>query len=223
MVNGNSNQLQSIVDYFFIENVIKVDNSHPFVLSSGMKAPVYLDHRRAFTNPALRKQLVQAWAEKIEVKLTELKIRPQNIVCAGTATAGIAPALALADYWNVPFVYVRQKPKDHGTQQLIEGAFDPLALHLVVYDMLTTGNSLLGAVNGLKKVNAKIACATTVTSHCLSLAEAQLKEQSLPFVSLFNTPDILEIAQGLGLISQADLRTVTQWLENLDLESMSAR
>ena len=189
MVSEISKQLQSIVDYFFVENVIKVDQSHPFVLASGIKAPVYLDHRRAFTNPTLRKLLVQAWAEKIEFKLKELKLRPQNIVCAGTATAGIAPALALADYWNVPFVYVRQKPKDHGTQQLIEGAFDPTALHLVVDDMLTTGNSLLGAVNGLKKVNAHIACATTVTSHCLSLAEAQLSEHELPFVNLFNTHD----------------------------------
>jgi len=223
MVNENTNQLKSIVDYFFVEDVMKVDNNHPFVLSSGMSAPVYLDHRRAFTNPALRRLLIQAWAEKVESKLKELKLRPQDIVCAGTATAGIAPAMALADHWGVPFVYVRQKPKDHGTQQLIEGAFDPSGLHLVVDDMLTTGKSLLGAVNGLRKMNAKIACATTVTSHGLSLAEAQLQEQALPFVSLFTTPDILQIAQGLGLISQADLRTVTQWLENFDLESMSAR
>jgi len=223
MTTDNSNHLSSIVDHFFVENVIKVDQSHPFVLSSGMSAPIYLDHRRAFTNPTLRKLLIQAWADKIEMKLKELKLRPQNIVCTGTATAGIAPALALADYWGVPFVYVRQKPKDHGTQQLIEGAFDPSTLHLVVDDMLTTGNSIVGAVSGLKKMNAKIACATTVTSHCLSLAEVQLSDLSLPFVSLFNTRDILEIAQGLGLISQADLRTVTQWLETLDLESMSAR
>lgn len=219
---GNSHQLQSIVDYFFVEKVIKVDQSQPFVLSSGLKAPIYLDHRRAFTNPELRSMLIQAWAEKIEVKLKELKLRPQNIVCAGTATAGIAPAMSLAAHWNVPFVYVRQKPKDHGTQQLVEGAFDPSALHLVIDDMLTTGKSLLSAVDGLQKMDAKIVCATTVTSHGLSLAEAQLAERTLPFVSMFHTQDILELAQALGLISQADLRTVSQWLENLDLESMSA-
>jgi orotate phosphoribosyltransferase len=216
-----SQQLQSIVDYFFIEKVMQVDAGRPFVLSSGLPSPVYLDHRRAFTNPQLRQRLTQAWAEQIEIQLKEMKLKPQNVVCAGTATAGIAPAMALADYWNASFIYVRQKPKEHGTQQLVEGAFEPSRPHLVIDDMLTTGQSLMRAVDGLKQSGAKVVCATTVTSHGLAIAEAQLKEHSLPYVSLFKTPQILEIAQGLGLISQADLRTVSEWLEGLDLESMS--
>lgn len=221
MQHPENSRLQSIIDLFFTEEIIKVDASSPFVLSSGSKAPIYLDHRRAFTSPRLRKLLVQAWAEELELKFKPLNIRPQNVVCVGTATAGIAPAMALAVHWDAPFLYVRQKPKGHGLQQMVEGAFDPARPHLVVDDMLTTGQSLLKTVEILKQLDTRIVCATTVTSHGLKPAHRKFESLDLPFVSLFQTQQILSMAQDMGLISQADLRTVMSWIENLSTVSDS--
>jgi orotate phosphoribosyltransferase len=221
MQNQENNRLQSIIDLFFTEEIIKVDASSPFVLSSGAKAPIYLDHRRAFTSPKLRKLLVQAWAEELELKFKPLNIRPQNVVCVGTATAGIAPAMALAVHWDAPFLYVRQKPKGHGLQQMVEGAFDPGRPHLVVDDMLTTGQSLLKTVEILKQLDTRIVCATTVTSHGLKPAHRKFESLNLPCVSLLQTQQILSVAQDMGLISQADLRTVMSWIENLSTVSDS--
>ena len=203
----------SIVDLFFNHGIIKVDSSFPFVLSSGSKAPVYLDHRRAFTNAQLRKQLVRAWAEVLETELKELGYRVTDVVCVGTATAGIAPAMALASQWGCEFLYVRQKPKGHGLQQMIEGEFDHRKAHVVIDDMLTTGQSLLKSVEVLKQCEARLILASTVTSHAIPAAHRKFDDLNLRFKSLFETQSILSIAQSLGLISQSDLRIVMGWLE----------
>ncbi len=213
--------IHAIVDLFFADQVIKVDSSSPFVLSSGAKAPIYLDHRRAFTRPKLRQLLLKAWATKIEGSLKDLNLRPSEVVCVGTATAGIAPAMALATHWNAPFLYVRQKPKGHGLQQMVEGAFDPAAPHLVIDDMLTTGQSLLKSVEVLQHLNTRLVCATTLTSHALGSAHRKFRNLNLPFVNLLSTSDILQVAQSLGLISQADVRTVMAWLETLSMANDS--
>lgn len=215
MTTDFQQRASSIVDLFFAHDVIKVDASSPFVLSSGARAPIYLDHRRAFTNPLLRKSLVSAWAEILERELTGLGYRPRDIVCVGTATAGIAPAMALADHWNSEFLYVRQKPKGHGLQQMVEGEFVPSKPHLVIDDMLTTGQSLLKSVEVLRQLDTKIVMASTVTTHAIPSSHRKFSYLELPYRALFETQHILSLAQSLGLISQADLRTVMTWLESL--------
>ncbi|NBO39354.1 hypothetical protein EBU99_12310 [bacterium] len=221
MIALNDPRLSALVDLFFADSIIKVDAASPFVLSSGAKSPIYLDHRRAFTNPKLRKLLVQTWAESIENKLKELGLRPQNVVCVGTATAGIAPAMALATQFDCEFLYVRQKPKGHGLQQMVEGAFDPRRPHIVIDDMLTTGQSLLKSVEVLRQLNTNIVCASTVTTHALPSAHRKFANLSIPLTTLFETQFILSTAQDMGLISQADLRTVMAWLETLSAVSDS--
>jgi len=44
-------------------------------------------------------------------------------IVAGIATAGIPHGMALANKLNVPFIYIREKPKDHGLKNQIEGIF----------------------------------------------------------------------------------------------------
>lgn len=214
--------LSSIVDLFFAHGVIKVDTSSPFTLSSGAKSPIYLDHRRAFTPPQLRKQLVQAWADVLESELKSLGHKPSGVVCVGTATAGIAPAMALASHWGCEFLYVRQKPKGHGLQQMIEGEFNNQRPHLVVDDMLTTGQSLLKSVEVLKQNETRLILASTVTTHGIPASHAKFDALNLSFQALFETQTILSMAQSLGLISQADLRIVMGWLEQFSLGHDSA-
>lgn len=213
--------LASIVDLFFAEQIIKVNAASPFVLSSGAHSPIYLDHRRAMSHPKLRSLLIQAWAHKIEAKLKDLNLRPQDVVCVGTATAGIAPAMALSIHWDASFLYVRQKPKGHGLAQMVEGVFDLHRPHLVIDDMLTTGQSLFKTVEILRQLEAKVVCAATITTHGLISGHRRFESFKLPVVNLFETKQILSVAQELGLLSQADLRTVGSWIDELNTVSDS--
>jgi orotate phosphoribosyltransferase len=96
---------------------------------------------------------------------------------------------------------------------MIEGEFDHRKPHVLVDDMLTTGQSLLKSVEALRQCEARLILATTVTSHAIPSAHRRFDELNLRFKSLFETQSILTAAQSLGLISQADLRIVMDWLE----------
>lgn len=210
-----------IVGLFFEHGVIKVDASSPFVLSSGARAPIYLDHRRAFTNPILRKKLVTAWADVLVRALKDMNISLQDAVFVGTATAGIAPAMCLAAHLDCDFLYVRQKPKGHGLQQMIEGEYRADKPHVVIDDMLTTGQSLLKSVEILRQLNTRMVLASTVTTHAIPSSHKKFEHLHLPFRPLFETHHILQQAHSSGLISQADLRAVMTWLECLSISNDS--
>ena len=47
---------------------------------------------------------------------------PEVEVIAGTSTAGIPHGAIIADKMDLPFAYIRSKPKDHGAGNQIEVA-----------------------------------------------------------------------------------------------------
>jgi orotate phosphoribosyltransferase len=214
-MSTSESSLSSVVSLFFAHGVIQVDSKSPFTLSSGAKSPIYLDHRRAMTHPLLRSSLVAAWSDHLEAELKRCGFTPREVVCVGTATAGIAPAMALAMQWNTEFLYVRQKPKGHGLQQMVEGEFHPSKPHLVIDDMLTTGQSLLKSVEVLRQLETRLVLASTITTHAIPSSHRKFETLNLPFKALFETHQILDLAKAAGLISAVDVRTVLTWLENL--------
>ena len=83
---------------------------------------------------------------KLELVHTILEQFPEANAVAGVATGAIAQGALVADELNLPFVYVRSKPKDHGMQNLIEGELKSDAKVVVVEDLISTGGSSLKAV-----------------------------------------------------------------------------
>lgn len=62
---------------------------------------------------------------KQELTHAVLENFPEAEAVAGVATGAIAQGALVADALNLPFVYVRSKPKDHGLENLIEGELKP--------------------------------------------------------------------------------------------------
>lgn len=89
--------------------------NQPFTWASGIKSPIYCDNRITMSYPAIRKEIAQGLADKIKENYPEVE------VIAGTATAGIPHAAWVAELLNLPMVYIRSKPKDHGKGNQIEG------------------------------------------------------------------------------------------------------
>ncbi len=87
----------------------------PFVWASGWKSPIYCDNRIILSTPKIRniikKFLAQAIAENFE--------KPDAI--AGVATGAIGIGMLVADYLDLPFIYVRPEAKKHGRKNQIEG------------------------------------------------------------------------------------------------------
>src|SRR5699024_3980533 len=93
---------------------VQINPDHYFTWTSGIKTPIYCDNRLTMSYPTVSKKITEAFAKKIAV----MEEKPDCI--AGCATAGIPHAAWLADFLNLPMVYVRSKPKGHGKENQID-------------------------------------------------------------------------------------------------------
>ena len=76
---------------------------------------------------------------------------PDVELIAGVATAGIAWGAMVADQLKLPYVYVRPKPKEHGTGKQIEGYFEAKQKTVIIEDLISTGKSSLAVADVVKK------------------------------------------------------------------------
>ena len=90
----------------------------PFRWASGWLSPIYCDNRRILSYPELREHVCRWMADNIITRSPDVE------VIAGVATGAIAHGALIAHMLKKPFIYVRPKPKDHGTGSQIEGILD---------------------------------------------------------------------------------------------------
>ena len=130
---------------------IKLQPANPFTWASGWKSPFYCDNRKTLSYPSLRNFV------KIEITRLILERFGQVDAIAGVATGAIPQGALVADALNLPFVYVRSTPKDHGLENLIEGELRPGMKVVVVEDLISTGGSscmLIEAIGeGVKQID----------------------------------------------------------------------
>jgi len=125
-----------------------------FRLSSGGVSSFYVDVRRVYSHPKEAKLIVS--------ELARIAAELGCDVIAGVETGGIPLATMVAFILEKPLIYVRKKPKEHGTQKLIEGDASVRGLALIIDDVATTGSSLARAVNVLREAGYRVENALVV-------------------------------------------------------------
>jgi orotate phosphoribosyltransferase len=106
---------RSVAEKLLKIKAVKLQPANPFTWASGWKSPIYCDNRKTLSYPDVREFI------KLElVRTVSAKYQEANAI-AGVATGAIAQGALVADFMNLPFVYVRSAPKDHGLENLIEG------------------------------------------------------------------------------------------------------
>lgn len=183
---------------------IKLNPQNPFTWASGIKSPIYCDNRVVLSYPLARKFIIESLAEKSK------EFGNFNVV-AGVATAGIAHGALLADILDLPFVYVRNKAKAHGRQNVIEGQLRGNERVLVVEDLISTGGSSIKAVQTLADHGCNIAGVIAIFSYGFEKANKAFEEIGCSFTTLSNYDALLEEAKNSGYIDQDQLETLRQW------------
>ena len=123
---------------------IKLNTEKPFIWSSGWKSPIYCDNRLSLSYPQIRNFIRDGLVSAIRENFFTVES------IAGVATAGIAQGVLVAEALDLPFLYVRPKPKDHGMENLIEGKVVKRQKVVVVEDLVSTGGSSLKAAQALR-------------------------------------------------------------------------
>ena len=184
---------------------IKLSKDEPFTWSSGWKSPIYCDNRLSLSYPEIRTSIKAALAQATQREF------PQAEAIAGVATAGIPQGALVADQLDLPFVYVRSKPKGHGMENLIEGKVTPGQKVVVVEDLVSTGGSSLKAAEALRAAGFEVLGMLSIFTYGFPQADENFKAAGLTLHSLSDYSVMLEIAMGQGYISENDLESLEAW------------
>lgn len=171
----------------------------PFTWASGIKSPIYTDNRVTLAYPETRTLIEDGFVEKIRAKFPDVE------VIAGTATAGIPHGAIIADKMNLPFAYIRSKPKDHGAGNQIEGRVAPGQKMVVIEDLISTGGSVLDAIAAAKREGADVIGAAAIFTYELPKAEKNFNEADVKLVTLSNYTELITLAEAEGYVSPEGL------------------
>lgn len=180
----------------------------PFTWTSGLKSPIYCDNRLTMSHPHVRDQIAEGFVTLIQSHF------PDAEVIAGTATAGIPHAAWVAQKMNLPMIYIRDKAKGHGKENLIEGTVKPGQKVVVIEDLISTGGSSLKAALAVKAAGALALGVLAIFTYQLDKATAAFTEAEIPLFTLSNYSALVETAVQTGKIAADDMQLLQSWREN---------
>lgn len=180
----------------------------PFTWASGIKSPIYTDNRVTLAYPETRTLIEDGFVEKIRAEFPDVE------VIAGTATAGIPHGAIIADKMNLPFAYIRSKPKDHGAGNQIEGRVVPGQKMVVIEDLISTGGSVLDAIAAAKREGADVVGAAAIFTYELPKAEKNFNEAGVKLVTLSNYTELIHLAEQEGYINAEGLALLKRFKED---------
>lgn len=189
-------------------NAIKLQPKEPFTWASGWKSPIYCDNRIVLSYPLIRNYIRETMAKHIEDHYG----KPD--VIAGVATGAIGVGALVAEYLNLPFVYVRPEAKKHGRQNQIEGHIEKGQTVVVVEDLISTGKSSLNAVAALKEAEINVKGMVAIFSYGFEVAEKNFKDANVELHTLGNYQNLLEQALDTNYITKAEQDILAQWNAN---------
>lgn len=184
---------------------IKLNHKTPFTWSSGWKSPVYCDNRLSLSYPNIRTfikdRLVQAIRENF----------PQVECIAGVATAGIPQGALVAEALNLPFVYVRPKPKEHGMGNLIEGKIEKDQKVVLVEDLISTGGSSLKAAQAMRDARFEVVGMVAIFTYGFEQSEKNFANEAVSLVCLSDFSHLLQEAIEKKYLDENELIYVKSW------------
>jgi len=116
-----------------------------FVLRSGRRSSYYLDKYRFETRP----DLLAALGGRLAAKVAE--VEPGAARVAGPELGAVALATATSLQAGLPFLIVRKAEKGYGTDNRLEGAFEPGERVCLIEDVVTSGGAAAAAVEALRE------------------------------------------------------------------------
>src|ERR1700761_7553178 len=172
----NTETEQQVAEFLLQIKAIKLQPNNPFTWASGWKSPIYCDNRVTLSHPSIRTYIRQKLVQVVQEKFGSTGC------IAGVATAGIPQGALVAQELGLPFIYVRSKPKDHGTGSLIEGDLSLSGKRVVVIeDLISTGKSSLQAVDALRDAGYDVAGLAAIFSYGFDVAADNFKNANCPF------------------------------------------
>ena len=186
-------------------NAIKLNPNEPFTWASGWKSPIYCDNRIILSNPETRNTIKMYLAQVMDKNFE----KPDAI--AGVATGAIGIGMLVAEYLDLPFIYVRPEVKKHGRKNQIEGEIEKGKKVMVIEDLISTGKSSIGAIRALKSYGLNVVGMIAIFTYEFSVSEDNFNKEKINVKTLSNYSTLLRIAQKTQYISEIECKMLEKW------------
>lgn len=166
--DGNGMNTNQVLDIF--REAGAVLEGH-FILTSGLRSPVFLQKARVFMHADKTERLCRALAEKIRAEI------PGKIdYVVGPAIGGIIPAYETSRHLGVPAVWVE---RENGVFRLRRFELEKGARVVIVEDIVTTGLSIRETIDCLRALGTEV-----VAAACIVDRSAGKTDVGVPLVAL---------------------------------------
>lgn len=180
----------------------------PMRLKSGLVTPIYVDNRSLTGHP-------DAWRDIIETMCSRIsQLGLKFDIIAGVEGAGVSHSAALAYRLGKPSVFVRQRAKTYGDHSRVEGTPVKGKRVLIIEDHVSTGLSLLSAVEGLKAEGAIVEDCVAITSFGIDETTKLFQKENFTCHELLDFSLVLDKAVATGLIDEPKKALLLDWLAN---------
>ncbi|HEX5450472.1 MAG TPA: orotate phosphoribosyltransferase [Gaiellaceae bacterium] len=156
-----------------------------FLLRSGKRSKYYLDKFRFETRPDLLGPLGEVIAETVR----EHEPDATRIAAPVLGAVPLAAAASLAG--GLPFVIVRDKAKEYGTANRIEGVFEAGECVCLVEDVVTSGGAAIEAIHALREAGLRVQNAVCVVDREEGGAD-ELARHAVRLWPLFKASELLQ-------------------------------
>ncbi|MBK8458334.1 MAG: orotate phosphoribosyltransferase [Phyllobacteriaceae bacterium] len=134
-----------------------------FILTSGLRSPIFLQKARVFMHPDKTETLCRALAAKIRASVAG----PVDFL-VGPAIGGLIPAYETARHFGAPAIWVE---REGGEFRLRRFDIAPGARVVIVEDIVTTGLSIRETVDCMRKIGADVAAAACIIDRSAGKAD----------------------------------------------------
>lgn len=142
-----------------------------FILTSGLRSPIFLQKARVFMHADKTETLCKALAQRISSRF------PEGIdYVVGPAVGGIIPAYETSRHLGIPNVWVE---REEGVFKLRRFEMEKGARVVIIEDIVSTGLSIRETVKSLQDIGADVLAAA-----CLVDRSAGKSEVGVPLISL---------------------------------------
>ena len=203
----------SIADNILAEHLINNGavsflTKRPMRLKSGLITPIYVDNRVLTACPEAWRDILETMASKV----VELSL--QFDIVAGVEGAGVSHAAALAFRLNRPSIFVRQSAKTYGNKSRVEGCDVKGKRVLLIEDHISTGLSLLSAVEALKAEGAEVTDCLAITSFGIDETRKLFEKEGVSCHEMIDFRKVLDKAVELSKLSDEEKVALNDWLTN---------
>lgn len=185
---------------------LKLQPHDLFTWTSGIKSPIYCDNRLTIGNVKLRKEIANDLAKLVKDQY------PDATLIGACATAGIPHGTSVADILDLDMIYFRSKPKDHGTKSTIEGYYKPQANIVIVEDLISTGKSVVQAIEDAKAAGLNVIGVVSIFSYGLAKADTSIADAGTKYTSLITINDVLDLSK----LPATDKQIITEFISSLN-------